>query len=123
MSNPSSDLATPHRLLITVHGIRTFGSWQEKLEQKLRAASTEALEVCHYRYGFFSILAFLIPPFRWLVTRRFQLELLHQASRKNWSRIDIVAHSFGTHLTAWSLFRLPELKRQPSTQSSLLDQF
>ena len=105
------DPAAPHRLLITVHGIRTFGLWQEKLEHKLREELGRAVEVCHYRYGFFTVLAFLIPPFRWLATRRFRSELLQQANRKRWSRIDIVAHSFGTHLVGYSLLQLPKLQR------------
>src|ERR1039457_6521788 len=72
--------AVAYRLLITVHGIRTFGLWQEKLEHKLREEPGRTVEVCHYRYGFFTVLAFLIPPFRWLATRRFRAELLHQSN-------------------------------------------
>jgi WD40 repeat protein len=73
--------------------------------------SVEETEVCHYRYGFFTVVAFLIPPLRWLATRQFRAELVHQANRKRWSRIDIVAHSFGTHLVGWGLLRLPEARR------------
>jgi WD40 repeat protein len=108
-NNSSSSSGT--RLLITVHGIRTFGLWQERLEDQFRRKMDENLEVCHYRYGFFTILGFLIPPFRWILTKRFQLDLLHQASRLNWKRIDIVAHSFGTHLVAWALMRTPKSAR------------
>lgn len=99
------------RLLITVHGIRTFGNWQEKLESALHAAASESIETCHYKYGFFTIIAFMVPPLRWLATRRFRLELLNQSRRTRWTRIDIVAHSFGTHLVAWSLTGLEESKR------------
>lgn len=104
------DIRANDRLLITVHGIRTFGSWQDKLGEKVRD-KLEAVEVCHYRYGFFTILAFVIPPFRWLATRRFRSELLRLSNSKKWSRIDIVAHSFGTHLVGWSLLSLSEAQR------------
>jgi hypothetical protein len=79
------------RLLITVHGIRTFGKWQDSLENLVRAEVGDVIQTSHYRYGFFTVIAFLIPPLRWLATRRFQLDLLYQASRAPWSRIDIVA--------------------------------
>jgi len=95
------------RLVITVHGIRTFGLWQEKLEERLRANRDLLIEVCHYRYGFFTVIAFLIPPLRWLATRRFYSDLRRQISQQSWSRIDIVAHSFGTHLVGWSVLKLP----------------
>src|SRR5271163_156088 len=111
-ADPPLDRDSAPRLLITVHGIRTFGRWQEELKRKIDAQLGEGVEVCHYRYGFFTILAFLIPPFRWLATARFRSELLHLANRQ-WSRIDIVAHSFGTHLVGWGLLRLQKVRRPP----------
>ena len=107
----SLDTDRTPRLLITVHGIRTFGAWQERLEQKLRGETEEAVEVYHYRYGFFTFLAYIIPIFRWLATKRFQDELLEKTSSRAWSRIDIIAHSFGAHLVGWSLLRLPKSRR------------
>jgi hypothetical protein len=32
-------------------------------------------------------------------------------SEKQWDRIDIVAHSFGTHIVAWGLYGIPPEKR------------
>lgn len=97
-------------LIITVHGIRTFGQWQERLEQLVRSAEPNAT-VYNYHYGYFSIVAFIIPFLRWLITRRFRQALLDASSRTQWDRIDIVAHSFGTHLVAWSLYGSPPEKR------------
>src|SRR5260370_21005331 len=105
------ELAMKH-LVITVHGIRTFGDWQERFEQLLKdetnAASGESLEVFNYKYGYFSIIAFLIPPIRWLVVRRFRLAFLEIAKSSQWDRIDLVAHSFGTHLVGWGLHGIPK---------------
>jgi hypothetical protein len=99
------------RLLITVHGIRTFGRWQERIEELVKRDLGLNTDVRHYRYGFFTILAFLFPPLRWLATRRFHIALLHQLQRESWERVDIVAHSFGTHLVGWGLLRIQEARR------------
>jgi hypothetical protein len=64
-----------HHLLITVHGIRTFGKWQERLTRLVKNRSKD-IEVYNYSYGFFSILAFLTPPLRWFVTLRFRKQLV-----------------------------------------------
>ncbi|MDL1888649.1 hypothetical protein FBQ96_03525 [Nitrospirales bacterium NOB] len=95
----------PTHLIITVHGIRTFGQWQERLAKLIRSAEPTA-RVCNYHYGYFSIIAFMIPFLRWIVTRRFRHALIAEASNANWDRIDIVAHSFGTHLVAWAIHEM-----------------
>jgi WD40 repeat protein len=101
----------PHRhLIITVHGIRTFGQWQQRLA-RLVCSSKPSVEVHNYHYGYFSVVAFVIPIFRWLATRRFRRDFLEVASGTQWDRIDIVAHSFGTYLVAWGLRRIPPEKQ------------
>ncbi len=92
-------------LVITVHGIRTFGRWQERLEAMLRAeiGQTEQLTVYAYKYGYFSVFALLVPFLRWLVTSRFRRALLRIVQDAPWDRIDLVGHSFGTHIIAWGL--------------------
>ncbi len=97
-------------LVITVHGIRTFGDWQERLE-KLLPGGEHGYEVRHYRYGYFSVLAFLVPFLRWLVTRHFRHELLREIRLHPGARVDLVAHSFGTHLVAWALLGIPRQER------------
>ena len=97
-------------LVVTVHGIRTFGKWQERLErlvlQTVDAGQVKEFEFCHYKYGYFSILAFLFPPLRWLVVRRFRNELRALVRQRQRQRIDLVGHSFGTHIIAWALVGL-----------------
>ena len=103
-------LNPPRHLVITVHGIRTFGQWQERLERLVRSSDSK-VKVYNYYYGYFSIIAFLVPVLRWLVTRRFRRALLDETREQRWDRIDVVAHSFGTHLVAWGLYGIPSAKR------------
>jgi len=96
---------SPRRLVITVHGIRTYGRWQEQLGSLLESHNA-GISVHHFKYGYFSALAFIIPFTRWLMTRRFRKDFINIATGSSWDRIDIVAHSFGTHLVAWALYRI-----------------
>jgi hypothetical protein len=98
-------------LVITVHGIRTYGNWQDELKKVLVEAEP-GVAVRMYRYGFFSSLAFLIPPLRWIVARQFQKFFAEEVrSAPPGARIDLVAHSFGTYLAASALRYLPEGKK------------
>ena len=101
---PPQDVPAGRHLIITVHGIRTFGQWQERLEALLKrgAHPGERLEVVHYKYGYFSAFAFLSVALRWVAVRRFRAELL-SLTREPCTRVDIVAHSFGTYLVARAL--------------------
>jgi CheY-like chemotaxis protein len=95
-----------HRhVVITVHGIRTYGEWQARLE-KLVAMREPNIQFCHFRYNYFSMLAFWFPPTRWLQERRFARELREIVVRLAPDRLDLVGHSFGTYLVGWALRRL-----------------
>src|SRR6266536_220278 len=45
---------------ILVHGIRTFGSWQERLRQRLEIDRNH--DVVIFRYGYLDVLAFIFFP-------------------------------------------------------------
>jgi WD40 repeat protein len=95
-------------LIVTVHGIRTFGRWQERLEEMFTERGQEDVEFQNYKFGYFSVLAFIVPVFRWLVVRRFRTELVNLCTSRPRSRIDLVGHSFGTHIIAWAIAGLPK---------------
>jgi hypothetical protein len=101
---------TVSKVLVTVHGIRTFGQWQERLGDLLRTSGFEG-RVFHFKYGYFSSLAFLMPPLRFFMIRRFcrYLQLLRVTFPN--ATISFVGHSFGTHLIGWALYRL--VKKSP----------
>lgn len=95
---------------MTVHGIRTYGDWQARLKAILLDDAPD-IDVHSYVYGYFSVIAFMFPPFRWLLTRRFRRELLRVFKEHPTARIDLVGHSFGTHLLAWAIRGIPRANR------------
>ncbi len=112
------DSRAAQEVVVTVHGIRTFGSWQTRLAALLRAQSPQ-LRIANYGYGYFSVLAFAIPFFRWIEVRRFRARLLALARAHPDATFSIVAHSFGTHLVAWALRGMPA-KQLPRIRCLLL---
>ena len=113
------------QLVVTLHGIRTFGHWQERLEKVLRQANDEQgsgdrlLTIRNYKFGYFSVIAFAIPVLRWIVVWRFRKELHRLASSQPWDRIDLVGHSFGTHVLSWALLGMKPHER-PSIHTIIL---
>lgn len=103
----SAQASAPEKIkvVVTVHGIRTFGQWQERLGELL-VAKNSSITVEHYHYGYFSVVAFLIPPLRWLVTLRFRRHVREVSARFPGAEISFVAHSFGTHLVGYGLYGL-----------------
>jgi len=94
--------ASPSKILVTVHGIRTFGQWQDRL-RKLTVAANPGILVENYGYGYFSVIAFVIPLFRWLAVRSFRNNLKALMRAHEGASFTFVAHSFGTHLVAHAL--------------------
>ncbi len=127
MSTPSThpvprDPTKVKHLVITVHGIRTFGAWQQKLGDLLykETRNDDEFEVLDYGFDWFSALRFILPPTRWFVTRRFRRWLLRRYEhRPGLQRVDFVAHSFGTWVVADTLRRLPA-KGSPPTGTVVL---
>ncbi|USJ27579.1 hypothetical protein [Ensifer adhaerens] len=98
-----SDLATSkRRVVVTVHGIRTFGQWQNRLRDLIRKHSNDVI-VEPFRYGYFSALAFIFPIFRWFAVLFFRGRLRDLIRQYPDATFTFVAHSFGTHLTIHGL--------------------
>ncbi len=95
-------MAGSRHLVVTVHGIQTFGRWADDLRHLLHATETPPL-VLSYKYGLFSFLAFSIPFVRRRRVERFCKELKAWRDDNSEARLDIVAHSFGTYLVAHAL--------------------
>lgn len=89
-------------VIITVHGIRTYGGWQGRFE-RLVSSECPNVQFYHFRYNYFSMLDFWFPPSRWFQVRRFVKELQRTIEKLSPDRLDLVGHSFGTHLIGWGL--------------------
>lgn len=107
-----------NRIIILLHGIRTFGDWQNRLSSILDS-EIPGIQVHIYKYGYFSTLAFLVPVLRILVISRFRRYLKNQIPRSEQTRVDIVAHSFGTYVIAKALDGLSPNER-PKIHTLLL---
>lgn len=96
-------------LIITLHGIRTYGRWQQMLgdlvAEYCKDHGQAAPRIVHRKFGWFSVVAFLVPPLRWWQVYNFSRTLLLEQKAGNYSRIDLVGHSFGTHVIGWGLRR------------------
>jgi pimeloyl-ACP methyl ester carboxylesterase len=106
--------AKPSHLIVTVHGIRTYGHWQERLEQLVTAAAGDHdVEFVNYKFGYFSAISFAIPFLRWLLVRRFRNDFARLCAARPRARIDLVGHSFGTHVIAWAIAGSPADTKVP----------
>jgi YD repeat-containing protein len=93
-------------IVLTVHGIRTYGSWTHRLAALLRMSGSKKA-VIPYAYGYFSAIAFLIPFLRWIEVRRFRKHFLELAAQNPGAKFCIVAHSFGTFIVMRAIQGIP----------------
>lgn len=98
------------RVLISVHGIRTYGPWQGKLSSEISQYS-RSVECVEIKFGFLNIFSFAVPYFRRKVVRRAAERLRHNIQKYSDRDVYIVAHSFGTLVVSEALrarnFRRP----------------
>ncbi|WP_435011551.1 hypothetical protein P12x_002866 [Tundrisphaera lichenicola] len=107
--SPSTTVVGPisNHLIVTIHGIRTYGGWQDDLERELRAVEP-SIKVLNFKYNYFSSIAFLLPFLRWIEARRFRKFFVNEIRQMSPdARVDLVAHSFGTYLAASALKSVP----------------
>ncbi|SFM08768.1 WD40 repeat [Bradyrhizobium sp. NFR13] len=101
-------MSTNSHLIVTVHGIRTYGHWQERLERLVKKdPSDRDVEFINYKFGYFSAISFAIPFLRWWLVRRFRTDLVRLCNINPRTRIDLVGHSFGTYVIARAIATLP----------------
>ena len=91
-------------ILYSIHGIQTFGGWQNKLDQILKLHDKyQIIEHIPYKYHHFPITHFLSSGKRTNEVNRLSKEIKDLANRLPEARICLVGHSFGTFLIAESL--------------------
>ena len=110
MTTISDNSKTGRHVIITVHGINTFGDWQKRLETIVKDEDNR-LEVISYNYGVFGFISFLLPPTRLMARQRFQKWLREQhLGLETVERVDFVGHSFGTHIIGHTIAKLTRSK-------------
>jgi Leucine-rich repeat (LRR) protein len=88
------------KVVVTVHGIRTYGKWQTRLEKLIvEEDGTIDANFNHYCYGYFTIFSFVIPFLRSIAVKKFRdrFQLLIDSNKD--AEVIIFAHSFGTYLS------------------------
>jgi CheY-like chemotaxis protein/pimeloyl-ACP methyl ester carboxylesterase len=98
--------------VLTVHGIRTFGPWQQDF-QSVISREIPGMQFHSYKYGLFSLLAFVFPFYvrgREVAQLARALEDLFLAHPRE--QFMLFAHSFGTYLVAHALRKLCERRER-----------
>jgi hypothetical protein len=94
--------AGAQRVVILVHGIRTFGEWQSRLSELL-VKEDSSVQCLTYFYGYLSPIYFWIPFLRVFARRGLYNWLNDNEKFLHGKQLTIVAHSFGTHIVAYLL--------------------
>src|SRR5690554_2792011 len=94
-------------LIILLHGIRTHASWHITLTEHIKSKSNSEVE--SIRYGFFSVIFFLLKLYRWKLKHVTQ-EIRMLKSRYPNHELILAAHSFGTYLALKFLKNNPDVK-------------
>lgn len=88
------------KIVVTIHGIRTYGKWQKKITPFL---AKHGLIPYHVDFGFFHAITFFIPFFRERKVQAVREELRGLISSSGARRVSVVAHSFGTYIALAAL--------------------
>lgn len=85
--------------IVTVHGIRTFGSWQERLINLIRnQLKPKLLEPLNFKFTGIDFFTFMIPPLRKKIVYRLHEDLKAWMNEHSTKNIICFSHSFGTYI-------------------------
>lgn len=85
--------------IITVHGIRTFGSWQERLTNIIRAkVKPQKMEPLNFKFTEIDFFTFIIPPLRKKIINRLYCDLNQWIECNSAKEIVCFSHSFGSYI-------------------------
>lgn len=104
ISLPCTDL---HSVVISLHGVKTRGTWQKRLTSSLNAAGFvhEPLD-----YGYFPALQLLFPGQREKKTDWFLEEYTRMREQHSGRKPSVIAHSFGTYIVANCMEKYPDVE-------------
>lgn len=89
-------------MLISVHGIRTYGQWQAKLSSEISQYS-RSFEPIEIKYGYLDLFSFAVPYLRKKIIKRAADRIRRRIQDNPEREIHVVAHSFGTLIVSEAL--------------------
>lgn len=96
-SNIKEELNNEDKLLISVHGIRTFGQWQNTLTNIIKENSNSIIHYS-YQYNFFDLASFFFPFTRKQKADELIIKINQSINSNPDKKIYLVGHSFGTYV-------------------------
>ncbi|KAB7687913.1 hypothetical protein GBN24_13700 [Plesiomonas shigelloides] len=93
-------------IIVSIHGIRTLGKWQNRLEHEIIRNLPE-FEIKTYRYNYFSCIQLLLPFARKKIIKHFREELILIINSYPNAEFHFISHSFGTYVLANAIRTLP----------------
>ncbi|RBW66049.1 hypothetical protein DS893_06325 [Vibrionales bacterium C3R12] len=93
-------------IIYSVHGINTYGEWQDELSQFIKSKFDGLFNHIPYKYQYFPIYSFLNPFLRKREVKRLIKDLEHCARRAPNATVHLVGHSFGTHVICEALDKI-----------------
>lgn len=92
-----TELTQEDKVVISIHGIRTFGSWQNILKKVIKENSNS---IGYYacQYNFFDILSFILPFIRAKKADELILKIADSIKLNENKKVYLIGHSFGTYI-------------------------
>ncbi|PWQ93735.1 response regulator [Leucothrix arctica] len=90
-------------VLISVHGIRTDGNWQEKLRTDVIEHHKEKIFYFSYNFGFFDLVRFFLPFTRNKEVNKFSEQIIDLLKDYPNNSVNFIGHSFGTYIIGYFL--------------------
>lgn len=112
-SSVSNKMVDPKAIVISLHGIRTYGHWQNEFSSFIQD-KTEHIEYHPFKYGFYSAIFFFIPIIRH-IKAIFIIKLIKKIIDENQDKeVYIFAHSYGTYVVS-KLIELNKFEKKINT--------
>lgn len=93
----SKPLSRDVKWVITIHGMNTYGSWQEEYSWRLSQMYGYSIPVSIFKYGNIKLGALLLLPKQRYIAK-FGKEIRKLSQEINGGKPDVIAHSYGTLL-------------------------
>lgn len=118
-SKMSRKLSNNDLHVLTVHGIRTFGAWQNSFKSQTEMLVNN-VSFHTYKYGYFSALTLCIPFLRNMEVKNFSKRLEQLFVSNPNKRMVIFSHSFGTYITVHALKNIIQEKQTIPVETIVL---